>query len=113
MSQKAEALSGMSDLCEGIAERVRGVGGDDEGRVAAVGEPHGQRRRAARLPDPTLAPEHVVPSPRPGRHLLEPQVLRPLLRGRGSRRRRAHRRVPAGASAREADAAAALIHGHR
>jgi len=63
MSQ--EAFSGMSDLCEGIAERVRGVGGDDEGRVAVVGKPHGQRRRAARLPDPTLAPEHVVPSPRP------------------------------------------------
>lgn len=102
----------MSDLCEGIAERVRRVGGDDEGRVAVVGEPHGQRRRAARLPDPTLAPKHVVPSPRPGRHLQEPQVVRPLLRGRGGRRRRAHRRVPAEASAREADATAALIHGY-
>ena len=97
---KAELFGGVSNLREGVAQRVRGVGGDDEGGVAVVGEAHGQRRRAARLPDPTLSPEHVVPPPRPGRHLLEPQLLRPLLRGRGGlrRSRRRRRAQPCGTS---------------
>ena len=60
---------------------MRGVGGDDEGGVSAVGEAHGQRRRAARLPDASLAPEHVVPPRRPGRHLLELRVQVGLLVG--------------------------------
>lgn len=47
-------------LVEGIAQRVGGVGGDDEGGVAGSGELGGEGGREGGLADAALAADHDV-----------------------------------------------------